>query len=331
MAAIFDVIIPGLLQLTTLDLDDKFLQSRLPALNHILRYSRKRVSTMFDFESMLADGLGLSSSNLAFASAFDDQFSPGQSLICQPVHLKPDMRNAMVILLDNSERTSEEIDLVINDLFDFFKDDLKLTRIEQRLWLMRLKNCRAAVNCPHVLSVTGRKADPYIEQSRDMLEWYQLTNEMQMYMHSHRVNHKRQQEGLATINSLWCWGGGESEVLSEDNIRVYCDDFLVNSFLAKSGLKAEKLQDISAENVRQNNICVDLSVLQALKSQQNDDIASIIERIETTVLQPVLRNVKSGHLNLRLRSGYDFDFELDRLSSFKFWRKPVSLKTLIAR
>ena len=329
MAGNFDVIIPGLLHLPLAEFGDDFLQNRLPALNHILRYSRRCSSSRFDFEAILADSLGLLSSNLPFASAFDEEYSPSQSLLCQAVHLKPDMRNALIVALDGSDKTTEHISLIINDLSDYFKKDFILSAIDERFWLMRLEECQVAIQYPHILSVTGRKADPYIQQSRETLEWYKLTNEIQMFMHSHKVNQQRLQEGLPLINSLWCWGGGEVTTLSNADLRVYCDDFLTSAFLTRSGLKPENPQGIFDQNFAQNNICLDLRLLRALKDPQAGDIRSMLENIENSIFQPLLNRVSRGRLKLRLRTGYEFDFELNRFSSLKFWQKPANLATII--
>ncbi|NNE63125.1 MAG: hypothetical protein HKN34_03495 [Gammaproteobacteria bacterium] len=329
MAVNFDVIIPGLLQLPIAELGEDVVQNRFPALSHILRFSRRSSSAMFDFEAMLADSLGLLSSNLPFASGFDDDYTASQSLLCQAVHFKPDMRNAFIVSLHESDRTTEQISRIINDLAHYFKKDFTLSNINEKLWLMRLKHCQVDIQYPHILSVIGRKADPYIQQSRETLEWYKLSNEIQMFMHSHEVNQQRLQEGLPAINSLWCWGGGEVTPLSRTDMRVYCDDFLVNAFLTRSGLMPENPQGISDRDFGQDSIYLDLGLLRALKDPRGDDIHCMLENIENRVLQPLVDGVSAGRLKLRLRVGHEFDFELNRLSSLKFWRKPANLKTVI--
>jgi hypothetical protein len=328
MPATFDVIIPGLVQLPVAEPDIDLLQNRLPALNHILRYSRRCSSSNFDFEAMLADSLGMTSPNIPFASAFDDEYSPSQSLLCQAVHMQPDMRNALIFSLDETEKTKEHISIVINDLKDYFKQEFSLLEVDEGLWLIQLSECQVPLQYPHILSVVGRKADPFIQQSRDNLEWYKLTNEIQMFMHSHEVNQKRLQEGLPVINSLWFWGGGEVSAPSGTNIRIYCDDFLVNAFLTRAGLMPQDPQEVIERNFCQHNIYLDLRLLRALKGEQGYDIHSIIENIESSIFQPLVSSVRSGGLKLRLRVGHEFDFELSRLSPIRFWSKPVNLITV---
>jgi len=187
-----DVILPGLFQLPLPELNDEFLADELPAPNHILRFAHRLPNRFEDFERIFADSLGLSDQCvLPFASAFAEKDeSSTQLLLCQAIHLKPDVRNAFVFPLDDSSQTRDDINNIINSLYQLFKEDFDISELTNGLWLMRLNHCEAPRHYPHILSVIGRKVDPYIKQSRQILPWYQLINEMQMFMHSHEVNHE---------------------------------------------------------------------------------------------------------------------------------------------
>ena len=43
----------------------------------------------------------------------------------------------------------------------------------------------------------------------DAPEWHRLMNEAQMLLHDHPVNHRRERDGLLTINSVWFWGNDD--------------------------------------------------------------------------------------------------------------------------
>lgn len=321
-----DVIIPGLFQLPPQELNERFLPSRLPSLNHILRYSTKHPQNLFEFEPLLADSLGLTSVNsLPFASAFESRQAGKAALLCEAVHLKPDMHNAYILPLDKSDTTNKHISLLINDISSFFKVDFNLSIVNENIWLMELHQCPAPRLLPHSLSVIGRKADPYIKQSREVLDWYQLINEVQMFMHSHEVNQQRIREGQLTINSLWCWGSGEPLKLENRNINCFCDDYITARFLENAGLNRQKIVDIERATQAKRNICIDLGLLQALKTPSGQDLVTELERIETVILRPLLEQVQRGQVRLRLRTGHNTDFEIGKYSTLKFWRKPVSI------
>lgn len=322
-----DVILPGLFQLPLAEFNEDFLTDELPALNHILRFAQTHTNRIQDFETLFADSLGLECEGiLPLASVFleAEQF-PG--LLCRATHLKADVRNAFVIPLDQSNRTKNDTILIINDLSALFKDDCDIEALENSLWLMRLKQCNVPNHYPHILSIIGRKVDPYIQQSRQALPWYQLINEMQMFMHSHEVNQRRLIDGLLPINSLWCWGAGELVVPPNTNIQCYCDDFVLAAYANRVGLAVRPLINLSNGEYAEENIYIDLRLLQALKVPSEDDLRILLTDIELGVFKPLVKAVEAGQLQLRLRTGHGYDYRMSRFSSLKRWRKSSSLIT----
>ena len=119
-----DLVVPGLFHLPVHELDAEFLREQLPSLNLLLRFGRRAPNTLFDFDSILAYCLGFEpSQKLPFASAFVDENAARQSeyLLCKPIHLKPDMRNAFALPLEESADLESDISILINDLSDEFK------------------------------------------------------------------------------------------------------------------------------------------------------------------------------------------------------------------
>ncbi len=330
MTKTIDVILPGLFQLPLAEFDDDFLADGLASLNQILRFAHKKANHLQDFDAIFADSLGLAEyGQLPLASAFAEKGqSPSQNLLCQATHLKPDMRNAFVVPLDQSSKTQEDISNIIKGLSSLFKDDCTITELPDGLYFMRLKHCQAPAHFPPILSVIGRKVDPYIKQSRQALPWYRLINEMQMFMHSHEVNQKRLLEGLLPINSLWCWGAGEYVMPSNPEIQCYCDDSVLGAYLSRGGVRLQALSELSESEFARNNICIDLSLLQALKMPGSEGLPLLLDRLEANLFKPLIKGVDSGQLQLRLRAGYDHDFQLSRYSSFQRWRKPNNLMLL---
>ena len=330
MTKYIDVILPGLFQLPLAELDDNFLANELPSLNQILRFARKKENHLQDFDAIFADSLGLAENSiLPFASAFAEKGEPpSQILLFQATHLKPDVRNAFVVPLDKSGKTQNDISLIIKDLSSLFKDDCDITVMSDELCLMRLKHCQIPDHFPPLLAVIGRKVDPYIKQSRQALPWYQLINEMQMFMHSHEVNQRRLLEGLLPINSLWCWGAGEFVMPPNQAMQCYCDDTMLAAYASRGGLGLRALSELSESEFARENICIDLSLLRALKLPDNDDLQLLLGKLEANLFKPLIKAVGAGQLQLCLRTGYDYDYLLSRFSSLKRWRKPGNLMTV---
>jgi len=323
-----DLVLPGLFNLPAVDLNNINFSDDFPALNTLLRYSHKQTNNCHDIDAVLSDCLGFDqATKIPFASAFakdknDDQ--TGNDVVFRGAHLKPDLRNAFVMPVDDTDDYQDDIFLLINDLSDLFKQDCDISDLGKGYWLMRSNACQPPLHYPHYLSIVGRKVDQYIEQSRSALPWYQLINEMQMFLHAHEVNQKRQSNGHLPINSLWCWGGGSFLPPQRQRQIWYCDDHLMQAYGRRSGILYQPVKNVALADFYQETLIVDFSIMQVLKSTVDQDPGSILAEIEMQIFEPLLKAVKKRQVDLRLRAGYDFDLLLTRRSLLKFWRRKTS-------
>ncbi len=82
-----------------------------------------------------------------------------------------------------------------------------------------------------------------------------------------------------------------------------------------------ELESIAEDEVNNHTLCIELSILETLKSVRNEDLKHLLGRIEQQLFKPLVRQIKSRKITLRLRAGYEFDFLLSAFSSVKFWKK----------
>ncbi len=332
MVAHIDLIIPGLFDIPVDELDAASLKLDFPALNQFLRLGRPCLNQAFDLESILIQSMDWSGlKTLPFAQAFAkaETLNSENSLLFKAIHLKADMYNAIVVPIGNSRDSDNEISLIINDLKDLFKIDCDIEKIQNNLYLMHLKQCKPAQHYPHYLSVIGRKADPFIEQSKQALPWYKLMNEMQMFMHQHDINRKRLESDLLPINSLWFWGAGNISTLNQKPVHWYCDDELLMQFAEVVGINCSKLDEVKQTGISFDSIVVDLALLEALKSPGEISLRDILIDLETRLFRPLLESVKLNKAELRLRAGSTNDWFLNRYSTWKWWKKSKSLLDVI--
>jgi hypothetical protein len=332
MAVNVDLIIPGLFDLPGDALDSAFLKHDLPALNQALRFGQPCQNQAFDLESILIESMGWSGlQTLPFAQAYASQEMQNSDkiLLFKAIHLKADMYNAIVLPFEKSQVNDDDIDIIINDLRDLFKVDCDINEVHDGLWLMHLKQCTPAQHYPHFLSVIGRKADAFIEQSKAALPWYKLMNEMQMFMHQHGVNRNRLELGLLPINSLWFWGAGNLPKLTRKTIDWYCDDELLKQFAAVSGIDCAGLDEVKTSDFVCDSVIIDLTLLEALKSPGETSLQFLLGNMETRLFRPLLQRIKSNKYKLRLRVGSSKDLKLSRYSLYKWWYKSKSLLDII--
>jgi hypothetical protein len=322
------IVLPGLFDLPLDELDAGFLRNDLAALNRILGLATPRDNRDFTVDAIVQRALALAptSSGLAIAQAFaeDDEDEPARLVLAEAVHLRADLHDAVVIPIPKTAENRRDIVNIINDLGDLFKVDYDIAAVANDAYLLRLRNFGPPSHYPQLLSVLGKPVNPYIEQSRQVLPWYRLLNEIQMFMHQHPVNAERLRKGRLPINSLWFSGAGEKPVVA-CGPRWICDDALLNRFAESLGLAVESCSGISASQDFDNTLIVDLRLLQSLKTGLEGSLDRILLDIDNNLLAPVLREYTRSRLTLRLRAGYRHDFVLRPGAKLKFWRRPASL------
>jgi hypothetical protein len=190
---------------------------------------------------------------------------------------------------------------------------------------MTLNELEAPTHYPHILSVLGKPANPYIEQSRDNLNWYKLLNEIQMFMHQHPVNDERGRSGRLPLNSLWFWGGGGLPRQYDGDLAWCCDDPTLNRFAESLGLMTLGLGELTDLDASSDVVCIDLRLLELLKTGVATELDQLLLDIEAGLLTPLLSIVDQKRKRLWLRAGFEFDFELTPAARLKFWRRPRNL------
>jgi hypothetical protein len=332
MVVKIDLIVPGLFDLPVDELDPRFLKLELTALNQVLRFARPSQNHAFDLESMLIQAMGWTGlQTLPFAQAYATQEEqPSDNyLLFKPIHLRADMHSAIALPIDTSRVNDHDIDIIIKDLKKLFNVDCDVSKVQERLWLMRLKHCIPVQHYPHYLSVIGKKSDPFVQQSNQYLPWYKLINEMQMFMHQHEINRNRIESDLLPVNSLWFWGAGKLPTLAAGNINWYCDDPLLKQFAAVANINCATLDDLGTLSIDYDSVVIDLSLLEALKSPQKSKLQELLSDIEERLFKPLLKPVRARQCVMRLKSGSQFDLKMTAYSTFQWWKKPKSLVELV--
>ncbi len=325
------ILLPGLFDLPLDELGSTFLRDRLPGLNRLLRYASPRSNRAFSIDAMLQAALGWPTGEppaaaglpLARAWAENPARDGDHLLLFEAIHLRPDLHSAVVIPVEKNDSELKDINSLINDLGDLFKVDCDISAVTSGVFLMRLNACAAPTHYPHILSVLGKTANPYMEQSRANLAWYRLLNEMQMFLHQHAINEHRLQQGKLPVNSLWFWGGGGQPPALQKHHGWFCDDTLLNRFAESLALRPRSLGELN-ENI-QDGIVIDLRLLQALKSPQIEGLETLLGEIDRRILLPVLDTAARGRLAVTLRAGFDLDFELGPSAHLRFWRREKDL------
>ncbi len=335
MSAKVQVVLPGLFDLPLGELEPGLLENELPHLNKVLRLATPRPNQAYSIDSIIKTALDFDSPTQrllpglpmaqAFADAEDRQ--PEHLLLSQAIHLQAGLHSAVIVPIPNNQDNLKDITLIINDLKHTFNVNCNITVIADGLFLVSLKGFAAPTHYPHILSVLGKTANPYIEQSRQILPWYQLLNEIQMYMHQHEVNAERLQRGMLPINSLWFWGAGSLPQAFNANLAWYCDDPVMNQFAVSLGLMPKSCTNVDEIDNSVDTLVIDLRLMEFLKAGAAITLDQLLLDIDCNILKPLLVAAAKGRSLLTLHAGYEFDFELKPTARMKFWRPHKDLSS----
>ena len=335
MAGRIQLVLPGLFDLPLAEFAPGQLADELPALNRILRFGSPRPNPDFSIDAILRQVLALeapaekSDCSLPLAQAYAPRQPQhaNRLLLFQAVHLRPDLHSAIIAPIQHDQKNLNDIDLIINDLKDLFNVDCDITAVDKGLFLMELKAFEAPRHYPHILSVLGKPASPYIEQSRQHLNWYKLLNEMQMFLHQHAINQDRELRGLLPVNSLWFWGGGSLPEIIDRGLSWYCDDPVLTRFATSLGLTTAPLAEVANLDQSSDAAVIELRLLELLKTGVATELDQMLRDIDSGLLQPLLRAVERDRKSICLRAGAESDFEMKPGATLKFWRRPRTLAT----
>jgi len=187
---------------------DQFTLGKLaaPGLEWLLARAGLERRALHPFESVLTDCFGIAASPFAplrLLGEGGDEACAGHWLCADPVHLR--FHHERIVLADAGafDLADHEAQALVDSLNAEFADIGRFHAASARRWYLQLN---VAVDHPvaPLSAVAGRRVDGEIS-GLPLARWL---NEVQMFLHGHPVNERRQATGQPAINSLWLWGGG---------------------------------------------------------------------------------------------------------------------------
>ena len=190
---------------------DQFTLGKLsaPGFEWLLGHAACEQKPRHPFESALTDCFGLNPAPLGALRLLgegNDDARSGHWLCADPVHLR--FHQERIILADAGafELDDNEALAIIESLNVEFADIGQFHAASAKRWYLRLNTAVNHAAAP-ISAVAGRRVDSELPKGDSTLtRWL---NEVQMFLHGHPVNERRQAEGKPAVNSMWLWGGGE--------------------------------------------------------------------------------------------------------------------------
>jgi hypothetical protein len=166
-----------------------------------------------DFEWQLLGALGLHDQADLFASApicrAADSVSEDYWVHAEPMHFAAGMTRLDAVALTGSAAVSGTEREELGSTMGEYIHSLGLKWSAAGCWLIGFPRDLAVQTQQPNLTVDLEQAMP---SGRDARELRRLMTELQMLLHAHPVNARRERAGLPAINAVWVWGSGSIKV-----------------------------------------------------------------------------------------------------------------------
>lgn len=233
-----------------------------------------------------------------------------------PVYLEPRLDHLCLHALGSDSSPASEI----RQLFDHLQQTLDggakygFVTLGTCSYLRASESIATAAMPPYVVHMD--KPNDYMPTGADAAAYRRLVSEVEMALHDHEINIRRQDDGLPPINCLWFWGGGYApEQHAEPLPPLFADDPLLRGhWLSKAAPARSWPGSIAA--------CLDESRAGFVAVAPAHDDPKLL----THCLQELRRALQSGrlsHLQLIFRDGIEADIR--RKHNWRLWRRSTEL------
>lgn len=195
------------------------------------------------FEAALAARFGIDCAPFGALRLLGEGAGPtaadGYWLCADPVHLR--FHHERIVLADAGafDLDADEAQAIAAALNAEFAEIGEFHVATARRWYLRLN---AAVDhaAEPLSAVAGRRVDSEIsDKTATLTRWL---NEVQMFLHGHPVNERRQREGKPAVNSLWLWGAGRlPATAAAPPLTVWSDNPLATGLARATGTPCRPL------------------------------------------------------------------------------------------
>ncbi|MEQ1813962.1 MAG: hypothetical protein ABL860_05860 [Candidatus Nitrotoga sp.] len=310
----------------------------LPALEKLLARSRREPMAAqshkgtMSLEARLCAHFGVMDESVAPITLQADgmQAEGFYWLRADPVHLQ--LQRAQMNLHANVSLSVDEATRLCDSLNQHFAGEhFKFFAPHPQRWYMRL-DAAPDLMTYSLMQVAGKDIRPCMPFGADALYWNGVMNEVQMLLHEHAVNTAREARGEVVINSVWLWGGGFAQILSQRPFaRVVGDSLLPRAFAEYAGISYFNLPDDERWLADTSSEILVVWEGQRLAIQQGNVQAwqDAVLNLEQFCAAPLLNALGSGEVARVsvevLHGSASHRFILSRGDLWKVWRTRVSL------
>jgi len=234
-----------------------------------------------------------------------------------PVYLEPRLDHLCLHALDGDATAMADLRTLLDYLQETLADN-------ERFGFARIGSCGyvradaplATAQYPAIV-IDQQRPDEFMPSGEESGSYRKLRSEVEMALHDHEVNLRRQSEGLPPINSLWLWGGGFApEQNTEPRPPLFADNPMLKGYwFSKTGVVSDWPGSIAA--------CLEASLagFVAVPNAGENDVDWIEPCLHE--LRAALWSGRVSKLVLIIADGHEI--HVQRSNRWRFWRRSPTL------
>ncbi len=274
-------------------------------------------------------GLGDRPPPLAAVTAAADGL-PGRAgwwLRADPVCLLPD-RDQLRMVEHRPRLTADESAALVAELnAHLAADGLQVEAPVPERWYLQAVNDEPLGGAP-LPAVAGDAVTEHLPAGVEAA-WRQRLNEIQMLLHAHPVNARREARGELPINSVWFWGGGRwPAVAGNPPARIFTDDDTVAALGRALAVPVHAIAALPEAATEGTNLLVDTRLWSAAVRQDPLAWMEGVSTFQATIETFMTRSMKSANTIIELHDPRGQCFRLLPRHRWRVWRRRRALTTL---
>ncbi len=247
--------------------------------------------------------------------------SDGYWFRADPVNLQEDQSFLMMSYPSALNLTLDESKALTDSINEHFAEDgWHVEVMETKRWYLKLDKDPHIQTTP-MWRAAGRDIFNLMPAGENSTQWHSWLMELQMLLFNHPVNEKRVEQGLATANGLWLWGGGYlPELPNKHQYGLRGDSQFMQGVARQYGCELKDLSD-DFESGNQQLMLLEHARIALQTGNLNQGIEALI-KLEKDVFKPLYKLMKSKNLDsmsLVDSPGKIVDFSSSGLN--KWWRR----------
>jgi len=230
-----------------------------------------------------------------------------------PVHLEARLDHLCLYALKGAQWPGSDLRAIFDFLQKSLGDDTSFAFVRIGNFGYLRGDEAMATAMVSAAAIDGQEPDAFMPSGESAAGYHRLSGEMQMCLHDHEINLRREAQGLMPVNAVWFWGGGKAPQKTVQKLPpLFGDDPLFKGYWeSRTGVT----EPWPGNFARCLDIAIkDLVVVTPASSKGGDLLAAYFEE-----LRELLKTGRLNKLVLLFRDG--LTAEVGRFDAFRLWRR----------